>query len=403
MTSPLSILYCILMPPVICFLINWMRLNKTLSMSPVSLLKGTFDTNIPRHRNPKKRGSHRIMFNLISSQFIKDKGLFLILLTGSLVTGGIYMIGAGLDQYLANIKDRLPAEINYNYVYDLFDDTDVPSDTGESVYKKVFKINNMDYVADVPFIGLESPSEFFPVNTDNLNGNIIISSALASRYGLKENDELSVFDEFTGKEYAFTVASITDYRVMYTAYMNIDDLRERLGKERVYNSVYSDKACVYKPDELLGAYQREDFIRLAESLEPELKRMSIFLHIIATVFYMAVVAFIVRFSVSAVKRQIAIFSVLGYSYRELKTIFLTSTAVFSAVCGAVGLIAGFHLSKLAVPYLLATTAIGVFLHYSPAAFLRDFLLILLIYVLSAGFTLNQIKKIDELDYVRANE
>ena len=84
------------------------------------------------------------------------------------MTGGIYMIGAGLDQYLANIKDRLPAEINYNYVYDLFDDTDVPSDTGESVYKKVFKINNMDYVADVPFIGLESPSEFFPVNTDNL-------------------------------------------------------------------------------------------------------------------------------------------------------------------------------------------------------------------------------------------
>ena len=57
MTSPLSIMYCILMPPVICFLINWMRLNKTFSMSPVSLLKGTFDTNITRHRKPKKGGA----------------------------------------------------------------------------------------------------------------------------------------------------------------------------------------------------------------------------------------------------------------------------------------------------------------------------------------------------------
>lgn len=399
--SPFSIPYCILMPPVICFLINWVRLNKTLSMSPVSLLKGTFDTGIPRHRNPGR--AHRIMFDLICSQFIKDKGLFLILMTGSLVAGLIYMLGTGLDQYLVNIMDRLPAEINYEYVYDLLDDTDVPSDTGESVYKKVFKINNMDYVADVPFIGLESPSEFFPVNTENLDGKVIISNALASRYGLKENDELNVFDEVTGKEYAFTVASITDYRVMYTAYMNIDDLRERLGKERVYNSVYSNEAGDYKPAELLGAYRKEDFIRPAESLEPESKRMSIFLYIVATVFYMAVVAFIVRFSVSASQRQIAIFSVLGYSYRELKTIFLSSTAVFSAVCGAVGLIAGFHLSKLAVPYLLGTTAVGVFLYYSVTAFIRDFLLVLIIYVLSAGFTLNQIKKINELDYVSANE
>ncbi|OON84753.1 hypothetical protein BXO88_15780 [Oribacterium sp. C9] len=112
--------------------------------------------------------------------------------------------------------------------------------------------------------------------------------------------------------------------------------------------------------------------------------MSIFLYIVAASFYMAMVAFVVRFSVSVAKKQIAIHSILGYSYRELKVIFLSSTAVFSALCGAVGLIFGFQFSKLAVPYLLGTTAVGVFLHYSVTAFVRDFLVVILIYILAAG-------------------
>lgn len=174
----------------------------------------------------------------------------------------------------------------------------------------------------------------------------------------------------------FTIASVADYRVMYTAYMNIDDLRELLGKGKVYNSVYSNEVCDYEPGELLGAYKKMDFIKPAESLEPESKSMSIFLYIIAVFFYMAMITFGVRFSVNAAKRQIAIHSVLGYSYRELKAIFLSSTAVFSAVCGVIGLI---------------------------AAFIRDFLMVVLIYVLSAGVSLNQIKKLYELDYIRVNE
>ncbi|MCR5342120.1 MAG: hypothetical protein K6E70_01980 [Butyrivibrio sp.] len=90
----------------------------------------------------------------------------------------------------------------------------MPSKTGESVYKKVLKIRNMDYVADVPFIGIDTPSKYFDVNTDDLDGKVVISSALASRYDLKENSRFDVYDDVTGKEYTFTVASIVDYTPM---------------------------------------------------------------------------------------------------------------------------------------------------------------------------------------------
>jgi ABC-type antimicrobial peptide transport system permease subunit len=400
-SSPYIIAYCVLMPPAICFVVNLISLNKCLSLPPVSLLKGTFNTDDIRHKKAGK--NHGIMFDLVCSRFIQDIGLFFVLLIGSLVAGLIYMLGVGISQYIGNIEVSFPYEIKYEYVYDLLEDTEVPSKTGESVYKKVLKIRNMDYVADVPFIGIDTPSKYFDVNTDDLNGKVVISSALTSRYDLKENSRFDVYDDVTGKEYTFTVASIVDYKVMYSVYMNIDDMRKLLGKGEVYNSVYADEPCDYEADKLLGSYVRDDFIKPLESLKPEAERMSIFLIIIAIFFYAAMLIFIVRFSVNVAMRHIAIHSVLGYSYGELKLIFLSSTAVFSAVCGAVGLIAGFWFSKLVAPYLIGTTRVGVFLYYTPMEFARDFLVVILIYCLSTIVSLGQIRNVHELDYVRANE
>ena len=400
-TSPAIFAYCVLMPPAVCFFVNLIRLNKCLSETPVSLLKGTFDTNDKGRKNYGSK--HGIMFDLIYARFIKDMGLFFVLFIGSLVAGIIYMLGLGVGQFVGNIEDRLPQEINYEYVYDLLEDTTEASTIGESVYKKVFKISNMDYVADVQFIGLNSASKFFNVNTDDLNGKIIISDGLASRYGFKENDELNVFDDVTGKEYTFTIASIADYKVMYTAYMNIEDLRNLLGKGEVYNSVYSDEVCDYKQAELLGSYKRIDFIKPVESLKPESQSMSIFFIVVSIFFYAAMVIYIVRFSISGAMRHIAIHSVLGYSRKELLMIFLSSTAVFSIVCGTIGLIVGFWFSKMAVNYLLATTAVGIFLKYSVIEFIRDVAVVILIYVLAVTTASRQITSIHELDYVRANE
>ena len=400
-TSPLIFVYCVLVPPIVCFLINYVRLNKVFSMTPVALLKGTINTDDSKYKSPGKRCG--ILFDLIFSSFIKDISLFAVLLIGSLVSGMIYMLGIGIGQFVDNIEERLPQEITYEYVYDLLDDSDEPVTSGEAVYKKVFKIGDSDFLSDIQFIGLESTDRFFHVNTNDLNGKVVIGSAVASRYGLEENDSFTVYDALTGKAYSFSIAGVADYDVMLTAFMNIDDLRKMLGKGKVYNSIYANEVCDYAPSELLGSYKRIDYIRPVESFELEAGRMRIFFIVVSLLFYMAMVVFIVRFSVNGGMRHIAIDSVLGYSNRELQMIFLSSTAIFTVLCGIIGLFAGFGFSTIAVRYLMNTTPIGIHLSYPVMNFIRDVFVVILVYLIAAFGPSRRIKTINELDFVRANE
>lgn len=400
-TSPFIFIYCVLIPPIVCFLINFVRLNKLFSMAPVALLKGTFNNDTRKY---KSRGNGRgILLDLIFSRFTKDIGLCAVLLTGSLVSGMVYMLGIGIGQFVSNIEERLPQEINYEYVYDLMEESDEPLTSGEAVYKKVFKIGDTDYMSDIQFLGLESTGEFFHVDTSDLNGKVLISSAVASHYGLKENDSFTVYDDLTGEAYTFPIAGVADYDVMLTAYMNIDDLRSRLGKGKVYNSIYSNEVCDYSPSELLGSYKREDYLKPIKSFKLESGRMRIFLITVSLLFYLAMVIFIVRFSVNGGMHQIAIHSVLGYSNRELQLIFLSSTAVFTVLCGIIGLLTGFRFSNIVVRYLMNTTPVGIHLSYSVINFIRDVAVVIFIYLIAAFGPSRQIKTINELDLIRANE
>ncbi|WP_028236343.1 FtsX-like permease family protein [Pseudobutyrivibrio sp. MD2005] len=399
-TSPFIFVYCVLMPPTSCFLINVIILNKSFSKPPVILLKGTMDINEKCYKGHDNKG---IMFNLICSRISKDFGLFIVLFIGSLVAGIIYMLGCGLGQFVGNIQNRLPQEIRYKYVYDLLDETYEPLNNGEAVYKKTFKYDNLGYVLDIEFLGIESSSEYFDVSTDNLNGRIIISKAIANRYGLQKDDSLTVYDGVTGKKYIFIIAGIADYKVMYTAFMDIDDLRNLLGRGNVYNSIYSDVVCNYSPRELLGSYSREDYLNPIDSFAEEAGSMKVFFIVVSVFFFAAMIIYIVRFSINGATRHIAIYSVLGYSNVELQIVFLSSTALYSIVCGVMGLIIGFEFSKIAVPYLLATTPIGIFLTYSIKRFIRDILIIILIYLIAVVVSFKQIKDIDELQYIRARE
>ncbi|MBE5846081.1 MAG: FtsX-like permease family protein [Lachnospiraceae bacterium] len=400
-TSPLIFVYCVLVPPIVCFLINFFRLNRVFSMAPVALLKGTINNDVRQYRSRGKGRS--ILCDLIFSRFLKDIGLFAVLLIGSLVSGMIYMLGIGIGQFVNNIEEKLPQEINYEYVYDLMEDSDAPVKTGEAVYKKVFKIGDEEYMSDIQFIGLEPTGQFFHVDTKDLNGKVLISSAVASHYDLEENDEFTVYDDLTGKAYTFSVAGIADYDVMLTAYMDIDDLRELLGKGKVYNSIYANEVCDYAPSELRGSYKRIDYLKPVESFNLESGRMRIFLITVSLLFYMAMVIFIVRFSVNGGMHHIAIHSVLGYSNRELQLIFLSSTAVFTVLCGIVGLLTGFGFSGIVVRYLMNTTPIGIHLKYPVVSFIRDVAVVIFVYLIAAFGPSRQIKTINELDLVRANE
>ena len=100
---------------------------------------------------------------------------------------------------------------------------------------------------------------FFDVNLTDSKSDVVISSAMAEKYGLKKGDVFVVEDEGAKMHYAFTVHDITQYATSFYIFMDIDCMREMFGEdEDYYNQVFSDKELDIPTGRLYGVTTKKD-------------------------------------------------------------------------------------------------------------------------------------------------
>lgn len=380
-SHPLIFLYCVVMPPLVCTLINLLLMRKKMSQPVLSLLR-TSDED----------------------RSFAEKGILIAVLVGSLLTATIFMMGRGVGLYCTSVKERLPEEIKYRYVYELSQETEEVPEGAYGTYKHIFSVHDHGYIRNIQFIGVEGESPYFDVNMENQDGSIVISSAVASRYGLEKGDTLHVFDPVTKKDYDMKISGITNYSVMLTVFMNLHDLRSALGKEGTgYNMVYSDELLDYQKDQLFAMTEKEDLISPVEMLEPVVASSRDLLYVLAGLFYSIMIIYLVQFSIVESQRKIAILGALGYRSTELTRFFIGKLIGFSCVAAAVSLPLGYLFSKWMMPTLVASTPIGLMIDYHLSEYLINLSAVILIIVLSVIPGWKRIKDINILYYLRSRE
>ncbi|HAK57646.1 MAG TPA: hypothetical protein DCP06_01560 [Lachnospiraceae bacterium] len=374
-------LYCVLMPPLICTLINMLLIRKKFSMPVISLINPSNDTRV-----------------------FSKKWIVTAMLVGTLLTSFIFMTGRGVGLYCSTIKERLPEEIKYQYVYELTRDTkDVP-EGALGTYRHFFSLEDHGYIRNIQFIGIEKAHPFFDVDPEKLNGGIAISSAVASRYGLGIGDVFKVFDPITGQKYEMNISDITDYSVMLTVFMNISDLMGLLGKDGIgFNMIYSDERLDYTQDMLFGSATKDELISPVEQLEPEVESSRDMFYILAIAFYAIMMIYLIQFTIVLSQRDIAILSAFGYSSPELARMFIIKLVAFSFLAVIIVLPLGYLFSKMMMPELIASTPIGIMIDYHLTEYLLHLSAAAFIIILSVIPGLRRIRNIDSLYYLRSRE
>ncbi len=379
-THPLIFAYSALMPPFICTLINLLLMRKKMAQSAGSLLTSSREST---------NGSGGIVLSIV---------------VGSLLAVSVFMMGRGVGSYSATVAERIPVEVKYEYAYALAEEqTKVPAGA-QGAFTYTFAAENYGYVRDIPFIGIEPTNTYFDVPVADLDGAVIISSAVASRNGLQAGDELSVFDPLTGEAHTFNIKGVTDYNAQLTVFMDIDDLRSYLGRDGVaFNTVYSDVPLDFSGDQLLGATTKEGLIASVNKLEVEVESSRNVLWALAILFYGVMMVYLIQFAVVRKRRDIACLSALGYTSGELTWMVTSKLAALACVSAAVSLYVGYRISLLLMPVLVASTPIGLLLDYGLPEFLVHLTGAVAIILLSVLFGFIRIARTDNLYYLRNRE
>ena len=399
------IVYCVVVPPVLSALVNYLTIRKKLNKPALSLIKNEQE-HLTKATSFTKKGKRDGNFLRVfaKQQLLREKRSVVTIIMGIMLSLIIFMIG--LDCYVLcdHVRKQNKEDINYEYMYILKYPTEIVPKEAEGCYIKNLSMNYLDYSLDINIIGIDDDSSYYPFQTSGNKRELVIASSTAEKYQLKVGDSMILTDIAEDRQYAFTVSEIVPYSVGLTAYMDIEEMRELFGEsEDSYNMLLSMKELSIENGKLYSVTTRNDieyasgiFVDQMMSLMIILIVVSIFIFIVVMYLMLGVMLDRATFGISLVK-------IFGYRMREIRKVYLNGTFWVVAVGAAVEIPVTKLLSDSLYPYFIANTAMGMDLSFGWYLYLGIFLGIMLIYLILSMVLTAKIKRIAPTEVLKNRE
>lgn len=386
------IIYGVVLPPLTAALVNWIVIRRKLSAPALQMIRNEEKRRDISQIDLKNMGFIRC-FQL--RQLLREGrsaagvilGIFICLLLMMIgINAWVLCIHVGQD----NIQDT---KYEYMYLYK-YPEEHVP-DGGYPAYAESFKKEALGYNMDVTVLGLEPDNPFFDGKPKKSQNHVLISSAMAQKYGLSVGDHFSISDSYYDRLYAFTVDDIVTYAPTFYIFMDIVSMRNLFGADDdYYNVVFSDHDLNIDPGRLYSVSSRSD-VEKAANVFSDLMYGLVFTMIIASAVIMAIVMYLMmKVMIDRSAQGISLFKIFGYRKRELSVLFLDGSTFLILA----GTLAAIPLSKLIMdalyPYLVSNVACAINLHFEPWLYAVLIAGIMTMYFLIHVFLVKRINKID---------
>ena len=307
----------------------------------------------------------RQMLREYRSGFAVILGMFISLL--------ILMIGVDCYALCEHVRTGSIEDTKYEYMYTYkYPDETVP-DGGEAAYAKTLK--------------KEVPDE---------KNKVVLASAMAQKYGLKEGDVFVLQDEDTDMDYAFEVAGITKYTPGFYVFMDIEQMRELFGEDKeYYNVVFSDHALSIDAGKLYATTTRV-FTRMMMPMIYMMIGVSAFIFFV--VMYLMMKVMIDRSSYG-----ISLLMVFGYRGKELKKLYLNGNFYMIAVGAAICLPFSKIVMNAMYQYLVSNVACGLDLGLSWQIYAGIYVAIMVLYFIINYLLVRRLGKIVPAEFLKNRE
>lgn len=399
--NPLLLLYGILMPPLAAFVVSWLTIRKRLNHTALSLLRKEIKT---------KRYSELSLANMSFPrafklrQLLREKRSCFAVLAGIFLSLLILILGLNCYVLCHNVKINTVADTRYEYLYQMkYPENTVP-EGGYEAYIEGLTKEVLGYEMEISIIGLTDDNPFFPAITSNRKDEISISSSVASKYGLKEGDELILRDKQEGTVYAFTVKETVSYSPGLCVFMDIDSMRNLFGKEEdYYNAVYSDHALGIESGRLYAVSTKADVEKSASIFLTTMTPLITILVGASILIFLIVLYQMTKVMIDRSAMSISLMKVFGYRSREIQKLYLDGSFLLVAAGTLLLLPLAKWLMDTIYPSFVANIASGTDFHWSPLLYAAVYFGTILGYLVIRTALVRQLKKWTPAEILKSRE
>ena len=357
--SPYLLLFGLVVPLLITFIVNYLVLNSKLKAEPLKLLR----------KEKKEHKFSNIDLKNISfinkyriRQFIREIrgnitlffGLFiaiLLMMFGFLVYGSI-------DSYVKGIT----RDVNYKYQYILnYPMKEAPMDS-EIAYTEALETNF--YITDtnmsVTLQGIKEDNPYFNFTVAGDKNDIYISDAVAWKFNWKEGDTVTLKDKGKDVSYNFKVKGIVNFSTGLYVFMDIDNMRKVFNEDKEYfNTLLSDEKLDIEAGRLSSIISKEDMEEAATQMYSMMDDMVYSVLIASVALFIIVMYLLLKMMIDKSTFSISLIKVFGYSKKEVNKLYLGSNLYTVLFTSVVAIPITKIIIEIIYPYLVSNISAGL--------------------------------------------
>ncbi len=395
------VVYGLLMPPVAAVVVNVLVISKKLKRTALSLMRGEEkarkikEINLGKLSFVRRFQIRQILREMRSAAAIVG-GMFICLL--------VLMIGINCYVLCENFRKASVEETTYAYLYSYKYPTAEVPEGGTEGYVESLKKEAFGYRMEVSILGLTEDNKYFDVNPPAKKNELVISSAVATKFGVAKGEKLVLTDDVNDRDYAFTVVDVVPHNSSLYAFMDIDTLRELFHQEDdYYNVVFADEALDIESGRLYATTSKENIQEASAIFVEMMWPMIIMMSGMAALIFMVVMYLMMKVMIDRAAFPIALMKVFGYRKGEVKKLYLDGNFLVVAL----GALICLPLSKLVMdgiyPYFISNVGIGMDLAFSWQMYAGIYGAIIVLYLMINWMLVGRLKKVNLAEVLKNRE
>lgn len=399
--SPYLLIYGLILPPLIAFIVNGLIIKGRLARTALSLLRKEQPEKKVNQITLKRLGFLRT-FQV--RQFLREKRSCLAVLAGIFVSLLILMLGLNCYALCHNIQVQNAQDTKYTFMYRYKYPSKTVPDGGHAAYIKGLKKEALGYKMEVSLIGIEKGNPFFPSIKSKKQNEISISNSVAEKYGLSVGDKTFFSDEINEKEYGFVVKEIVPYSVGLNCFMDVGSMRALFNQEKdYYNVVYADTALDVDSGSLYSISTKDDVKKSSEIFMEIMMPMMSMMTGAAAFIFLIVLYQMMKVMTDRSASSISLMKIFGYRNREIRKLYLDGNFLLVALGTLVMLPLAKQLIDMVYPLFIANVACGINLSWPLVLYAAVYCGTLLGYLLIRMVLMRRLKKVTPAEVLKNRE
>ena len=327
-------------PFILMILVNFAMLTKKLKISPLNFIRGELKESGQKRliKLPKKmpffsKFRLRIFFQNIPSYLTLALGIFL---AGVLVVFGS-MYGPLLDDYANIVKENQLSK----YQYVMINEAESENADAEKFCMTSLQTTDKKFMTDdVTIYGVENQSKYI---TESIPmGEVLVSSAMAEKFGLSSGDEFTLKEQYKDKTYSFKVGGVYNYDAAITVFMNRGDYLTQFNEKSDYFNGYfsNSKLDDLSDDDVATVITEKDLTKVVTQMQVSMTEFVKVFKALGVVIFLLVMFILTKQIIEKNSKSVSMTKILGFSDIEIGKLYIiiTSLVVLASLLISVPLI-----------------------------------------------------------------